>query len=78
MKSWWINGILGLWLVILAYLGLPPSAENIILIISGLIIAFFSFRQIIRYKIMRNIRMEDQSKASDSNIDAKTETNNKI
>lgn len=78
MKSYWTNGILGVWLVILAYLGLPPSAENIILIISGLIIAFISFRQIVHYKIARNIKMEELNKIPGGNIDAKTETNNKI
>ena len=78
MKSYWVNGILGVWLVILAYLGLPSSTENIILIVSGLIIAFISFRQLVRYKIIRNIKAEELSKTPDGNIDAKTETNNKI
>ena len=78
MKSYWVNGILGVWLVFLAYLGLPPSAENIILIVSGLVITFISFRQIVRYKIIRNIKAEELNKTPDGNIDAKTETNNKI
>ena len=62
----------------LAYLGLPSSAKNIIIIISGLIIAFISFRQIVHYKIIRNIKTEDLSETPGGNIDAKTETSDKI
>ncbi len=39
----WINGILGIWIVVLAFLGLPFSARAILMIITGLLIAFLSF-----------------------------------
>ena len=62
MKSFWVNGILGVWLVILAYLGLPSSTKNIIIIISGLIVAFISFRRIIQHKIIHNLKIDDSEK----------------
>jgi hypothetical protein len=37
------NGILGLWLIILAFLGFPSSVQKVLVIISGLAIAFVSF-----------------------------------
>jgi len=39
----WINGILGIWIVFLAFLGLPFNARAILMIITGLLIAFLSF-----------------------------------
>jgi len=39
----WINGILGLWVVLLAFIGIPFNAKAILMIITGLAIAFLSF-----------------------------------
>lgn len=73
MKSYWVNGILGVWLVILAYLGLPSSAKNVILIISGLVVAFLSFREIIRRKITHNLETEGPKGAPANNAETKKE-----
>ena len=39
----WINGILGIFIVILAFLGFPSSIKAVLMIAIGLIIAFLSF-----------------------------------
>lgn len=39
----WFIGILGLWIVILAFLGFPPSVKRILMIVTGLAIALISF-----------------------------------
>ncbi len=44
-KKNWFVGVLGVWLVILGLLGLPSSAEKVLTIITGLIIALASFRK---------------------------------
>ncbi|MCX6731773.1 MAG: hypothetical protein NTX55_02170 [Candidatus Parcubacteria bacterium] len=44
-KKNWIVGVLGLWLVLLGLLGLPSSVQRILIIITGLIIAFISFKR---------------------------------
>jgi len=40
----WLIGILGLWIVLVVFLGFSSTLTNFFLIISGLAIAFFSFR----------------------------------
>ncbi len=39
----WVNGILGVWLVILGFLGFPSSVKAVLVIATGIIIAFLSF-----------------------------------
>lgn len=39
----WINGILGLWLILIVFLGFSSTLTRILLIISGLAIAVFGF-----------------------------------
>ena len=39
----WVNGILGLWIILMGFLGLSASLSRILLIISGLVIAILSF-----------------------------------
>ncbi len=39
----WVNGILGLWITLLAFIGIPFNAKAILMIITGLAIAFLSF-----------------------------------
>ncbi|NOY35829.1 MAG: hypothetical protein GXP44_02835 [bacterium] len=39
----WINGILGVWLIVLGFLGFPASVKAILVIATGIIIAFLSF-----------------------------------
>jgi positive regulator of sigma E activity len=41
MWQHWVNGILGLWIILMAFSGL--SGNKILLIITGLIIAILSF-----------------------------------
>ncbi len=43
-RKYWINGLLGLWIIVLGFLGFPSYIERILLIITGLAIAtvFFS------------------------------------
>ncbi len=38
-----INGFLGLWVVLLGFLGLPASLSRILLVITGIIISVLSF-----------------------------------
>jgi hypothetical protein len=44
-KNNWFVGFLGLWLIILGLLGFPSSVEKVLTIITGLIVAFVSFRK---------------------------------
>ena len=39
----WVNGILGLWVILMAFLGFSASMSRILLIISGLVIAVLGF-----------------------------------
>lgn len=59
--------------MILAYLGLPSSIKNIILIISGLAVAFISFREVIRRKIARNLEAEELEKKSFDGAETKND-----
>lgn len=44
MNRSWINGILGVWLIVLAFLGLPSNIKSIFIMITGVVLAlgFFS------------------------------------
>lgn len=44
-KKNWFVGTLGLWLVFLGLLGLPSSVQRVLIIITGLVIAFVSFKK---------------------------------
>lgn len=39
----WVNGILGLWVMLLGFLGFPAFLSRILLIITGIIIFVLSF-----------------------------------
>ena len=39
----WVNGILGLWVILMAFLGFSASMSRILLIIFGLVIAVLGF-----------------------------------
>lgn len=39
----WVNGILGLWLIIASYLYVPSGAGRVVLFITGLIVAILGF-----------------------------------
>ena len=39
----WVNGILGLWLILMGFLGLPASFSRVLLIITGIIVAILGF-----------------------------------
>jgi hypothetical protein len=47
MRKWKDSflGFLGLWLIVLVILGVPSLAQKILVIITGLVIAFVSFRK---------------------------------
>jgi amino acid permease len=58
MWSWkknWVISVLGLWLILLGLLGFPSSVQKILTIITGLIIAFISFRKGINETINEKI-----------------------
>ncbi|TSD02093.1 MAG: hypothetical protein Athens071424_189 [Parcubacteria group bacterium Athens0714_24] len=46
-------GILGVWLVVLAFLGLPSTVQRILIIMTGLFIAVFCFWKAVSEKIER-------------------------
>lgn len=39
----WVNGILGLWVILMNFLGFPATISKIILILTGLVIAVLAF-----------------------------------
>lgn len=39
----WINGILGLWIILMPFLGFPPGAHRTLMILSGLVVAILAF-----------------------------------
>lgn len=43
MWEQWVNGILGVWLVISPFLGLSPNAMTTNLVIVGILVAIFGF-----------------------------------
>ena len=47
----WINGVLGLWIILLAFLGFPSSVRKILLILTGLFVAIVSFSKASNYYI---------------------------
>jgi hypothetical protein len=51
MKLWehWLDFLVGLWLVLSAFLGFSAYAMSVNLIISGLVIAIFSLTEGVRY-----------------------------
>jgi len=51
----WINGILGVWLVILGFLGFPASAKAILVIITGVVVASLSFWKGISAKARKEV-----------------------
>lgn len=50
VKNFWILGFLGLGVVLFNYLGFAASVKSVIMIVFGLAIAFFSFKQAIYHK----------------------------
>ncbi|HDO23622.1 MAG TPA: hypothetical protein ENG99_00165 [bacterium] len=55
MKRDWINGILGVLVIILAFLGFPSSVKAVLMIIIGLAIAFLSFWKGVSEKARREV-----------------------
>jgi len=51
----WVNGILGLWVVLLAFIGIPFNVKAILMIATGLAIAFLSFWKGASDKVKREI-----------------------
>jgi len=39
----WISGIIGIWLILTAFLGFPPPVKIVIIVIFGSIIAILNF-----------------------------------
>lgn len=69
MKNNWLSLILGLFLILLAFLGLPAGVKNIILIGAGTVVALMSFREIAMKKVIEDIDKEnEEEKNSDSDV----------
>lgn len=51
----WINGILGIFIVILAFLGFPSTVKAILMIAVGLVVAFISFWKGASAKVKREV-----------------------
>lgn len=54
-KNWFL-GFVGLWLVLLGFSGFPAKTLKILVIISGLAVAFFSFKSVSRHKVNESVR----------------------
>jgi len=54
----WLLGILGVWLVILGFLGLPSFWQRVGIIVTGVFIAVFCFWKAIEEKIEEKIEKE--------------------
>ncbi|QQG46502.1 MAG: hypothetical protein HYY55_01505 [Candidatus Niyogibacteria bacterium] len=39
----WINGVLGLWVILMPFLGLTPSAHRSLMVVTGIVIAILAF-----------------------------------
>ncbi len=46
----WLNGVLGLWVVLIAFLGFSSTLNKILLVITGGVIAFYSFKMASSFK----------------------------
>ena len=61
MKIDLVIGLLGLWIVLLAFLWLPVFAVKALMIASGLAVAFISFRSIARRKLEMQLSKSQKS-----------------
>ncbi|MDP3762964.1 MAG: SPW repeat protein [bacterium] len=43
MWKHWVNGVLGLWVIIMPYLGFTATAHQILMVVAGIVIAVLSF-----------------------------------
>jgi uncharacterized membrane protein len=43
MWQQWVNGILGIWLIIVPYLGFSTSTETTVIVITGIVVAILGF-----------------------------------
>ena len=43
MWKHWVTGVLGLWVIIMPYLGFTANAHQILMVVSGIVIAVLSF-----------------------------------
>ncbi|MDP3902081.1 MAG: hypothetical protein Q8Q21_00650 [bacterium] len=55
MKNNWLSLMLGLFLILFAFLGLPSGMKNKILIGVGTVVAILSFREIAGKKVVVNM-----------------------
>ena len=39
----WVNGVLGLWIILMPFLGLDPSLHKYLMIATGLVVAVLAF-----------------------------------
>jgi uncharacterized membrane protein required for colicin V production len=54
-KNWFLM-LIGLWLVLLGFSGFPSETLKILIIISGLAVAFFSFKNVSRHKVYESVK----------------------
>lgn len=54
-KNWFLI-LIGVWLVLLGFSGFPAKTLKILIIISGLAVAFFSFKNVSRHKVDESVK----------------------
>lgn len=63
MNRNWINGILGIWLIALAYLGLPSDIKSILIIITGAVLALGFFSREAGTTVSKTVERENNNEA---------------
>lgn len=59
-KNWFLS-LIGLWLVLLGFSGFPSSTLKILIIISGLAVAFLALKNVFRHKVNESVKhLSDQ------------------
>jgi uncharacterized membrane protein YuzA (DUF378 family) len=66
MKKEWIIGILGLWLMVLAFSGFPSSIQRILMIITGLAITFICFWKGMSERVREQIQDKNEDEQTPS------------
>lgn len=54
-KNWFL-GFVGLWLIGLGFSGFPSQILKILIIISGVAVAFISFKNVSRHKVAESVK----------------------
>lgn len=55
MWKYWANAILGLWIILVPYLGFELGAKDVLLVVSGIVIAALAFWSVSEAKNTRDL-----------------------